>query len=32
MRIYLTIYTCGTFFALLSMGMNYFITAQGFLC
>lgn len=27
---YLTIYTCGTFFALLSMGMNYFITAQGF--
>ena len=27
--IYLTIYTCGTFFALLSMGMNYFITAQG---
>ena len=26
---YLTIYTCGTFFALLSMGMNYFITAQG---
>lgn len=27
---YLTIYTCGTFFALLSMGMNYFITAQGY--
>lgn len=27
---YLTIYTCGTFFALLSMGMNYFLTAQGF--
>ena len=27
---YLTIYTCGTFFALLSAGMNYFITAQGF--
>ena len=27
---YLTIYTAGTFFALLSMGMNYFITAQGF--
>lgn len=27
---YLTIYTCGTFFALLSSGMNYFITAQGF--
>lgn len=27
---YLTIYTCGTFFALLSMGMNYFITSQGF--
>ena len=27
---YLTIYTCGTFFALLSIGMNYFITAQGF--
>ncbi len=26
---YLTIYTCGTFFALLSTGMNYFITAQG---
>lgn len=27
---YLTIYTLGTFFAFLSMGMNYFITAQGF--
>lgn len=27
---YLTIYTAGTFFALLAMGMNYFITAQGF--
>lgn len=27
---YLTIYTLGTFFALLSLGMNYFITAQGF--
>lgn len=27
---YLTIYTAGTFFALLSTGMNYFITAQGF--
>lgn len=27
---YLTIYTAGTFFALISMGMNYFITAQGF--
>lgn len=27
---YLTIYTLGTFFALLGMGMNYFITAQGF--
>ena len=26
----MTIYTAGTFFALLSMGMNYFITAQGF--
>lgn len=29
-NIYLTIYTIGTFFALLSAGMNYFITAQGF--
>ena len=27
---YMTIYTVGTFFALISMGMNYFITAQGF--
>ncbi|MDN0044686.1 MATE family efflux transporter [Mediterraneibacter glycyrrhizinilyticus] len=27
---YLMIYTAGTFFALLSTGMNYFITAQGF--
>lgn len=27
---YMTIYTLGTFFALLSMGMNYFVTAQGF--
>lgn len=27
---YLTIYTLGTFFALLSLGMNYFVTAQGF--
>lgn len=27
---YMTIYTAGTSFALLSMGMNYFITAQGF--
>ena len=27
---YMTIYTAGTFFALLSTGMNYFITAQGF--
>ena len=27
---YMTIYTAGTVFALLSMGMNYFITAQGF--
>lgn len=27
---YMTIYTLGTFFALLSMGMNYFITAQGY--
>ena len=26
----MTIYTLGTFFALLSMGMNYFITAQGY--
>lgn len=27
---YMTIYTAGTFFALVSAGMNYFITAQGF--
>ena len=27
---YMTIYTAGTFFALLSTGMNYFITTQGF--
>lgn len=27
---YLTIYTLGTFFALLAMGLNYFITCQGF--
>ena len=27
---YLTIYTFGTFFALMATGMNYFITAQGF--
>lgn len=27
---YMTIYTMGTFFALVSMGMNYFITAQGY--
>ena len=27
---YMTIYTAGTLFALISMGMNYFITAQGF--
>ena len=27
---YMTIYTLGTFFALLSMGMNNFITAQGY--
>lgn len=27
---YLTIYTAGTFFALLSAGLNYFITSQGF--
>ena len=26
----MTIYTLGTFFALLSMGINYFITAQGY--
>lgn len=27
---YLTIYTLGTFFALMSIGLNYFITAQGY--
>lgn len=27
---YLMIYTAGTFFALMSAGLNYFITAQGF--
>jgi putative MATE family efflux protein len=27
---YMTIYTLGTFFALLSIGLNYFITCQGF--
>lgn len=27
---YLTIYTMGTFFALLAMGLNYFISCQGF--
>ena len=27
---YLTIYTVGTFFALLSLGLNFFINAQGF--
>lgn len=27
---YLTIYTAGTFFALMSIGLNYFITCQGF--
>lgn len=27
---YLTIYTIGTFFALLTIGLNYFITCQGF--
>ena len=27
---YMTIYTAGTVFALISMGMNFFITAQGF--
>ena len=27
---YLTIYTAGTFFALMAMGLNYFITCQGF--
>lgn len=27
---YMTIYTCGTFFALMAVGLNYFITCQGF--
>ena len=27
---YLTIYTLGTFFALMSIGLNYFITGQGY--
>lgn len=27
---YLTIYTVGTFFALMAVGLNYFITCQGF--
>lgn len=27
---YLTIYTCGTFFALMAAGLNYFINCQGF--
>ena len=27
---YLTIYTWGTFFALMAVGLNYFITCQGF--
>lgn len=27
---YLTIYTLGSFFALMSIGLNYFITCQGF--
>lgn len=27
---YLTIYTLGTFFALMSIGLNYFITCQGY--
>ncbi len=27
---YLTIYTLGTFFALLALGLNYFISCQGF--
>lgn len=27
---YMTIYTLGTFFALMAAGMNYFITCQGF--
>ena len=27
---YLTIYTTGTFFALMATGLNYFINCQGF--
>lgn len=27
---YMTIYTIGTFFALMALGLNYFITCQGF--
>lgn len=27
---YLTIYTLGTFFALMSIGLNYFLTSQGY--
>ena len=27
---YMTIYTAGTFFALMALGLNYFITCQGF--
>ena len=27
---YLTIYTLGTFFALMSIGLNYFISSQGY--
>ncbi len=27
---YMTIYTAGTFFALMAVGLNYFITCQGF--
>ena len=27
---YMTIYTAGTFFALMAIGLNYFITCQGF--
>ena len=29
-KTYLTIYTAGTFFALLALGLNYFITCQGY--
>lgn len=29
-NLYLTIYTLGTFFALMAMGLNYFITCQGY--